>query len=185
MSKFRKFLYILSWIPALLIKFAFWLVGLVIIPVALLFGSQKKWRAKERYFPRIFFLWDNKEEGCPQWWLNDAESGEEGKFAKKFPKWWWFAIRNPVNGMRYVFKDREAKFDGWQSHDMEAHDLLEAGVTKAARWAYSGIFAGYRVVEVDMDAGTYSEFWIGWKVGSDVEGMGLTIQRRKDREIGT
>jgi hypothetical protein len=93
MSKLRKLLYILSWIPALLVKFVFWLVGLVIIPVALLFGSQKKWRAKERYFPRIFFLWDNKEEGCPQWWLNDAESGEEGKVAKKSQPCQWYALR--------------------------------------------------------------------------------------------
>ena len=27
-------------------------------------------------------------------------------------------------------------------------------------------------------------FWIGWKVGSDIDGMGLTLQNRKDVEIG-
>ena len=184
MNPVRKLAYILSWIPALLIKAALWFVGLVVIPVALLFGSQSKWRTKGHYFPKLFFLWDNKEAGCPQWWLINAESGEEGKVAKKFPKWWWFAIRNPVNGMRYVFKDREAKFEGWQSHQMEAKDLIEAGVTKATRWAYNGAFAGYRVIKLEGD-GKYSEFWVGWKVGSSVDGMGLTIQRRKDRDIGT
>lgn len=183
MNKLQKLAYILSWVLPALIKLALWFVGLVVIPLALPFGSQSKWRTKGHYFPKLFFLWDNKEEGCPQWWLIQAESGEEGKFAKKFPKWWWFAMRNPVNGMRYIFKDREAKVAGWEG-PMEAQNLIDAGVTVATRWLYSGAFAGYRRVWLTKD-GKYGEFWFGWKVGSDVPGLGFTAQLRRNREIGT
>lgn len=192
MSKIRKLFYILSWIPVTLLLIALIIAGLIIVPIALPFGSQKKFEEKGRYFPKLFFLYDNKEEGCPDWWFKYIErqvpNGAGEKFVQfmreKFPRFWWFAVRNNVNGFRYIFKDREAKFDGWQSKNMEAHDLIEAGVTEARRWAYSGAFAGYRKVTLESD-NKYSEVWFGWKVGSDVEGMGFAMQRRKNRRIGS
>lgn len=182
MNKLQKLAYILSWIPALAVKFVLWVIGLFVIPFALLFGSQEKFEKEGRFFPKVFFLWDNKEEGLPDYWIRAAEN--KHIVAKTFPKWWWFANRNPVNGMRYIFKDREATYVGWPGEPMEANDLIEAGVTEASRWAYNGAFAGYRTVKLEGND-EYSEFWIGWKVGSRVPGMGLTLQRRKNRKIGT
>ena len=191
MNTIKKWFYVLSWIPALLAKLLLAIIGLLAVMIALPFGSQEKWDKKGHYFPKIFFIWDNKEEGCPNWWFKYIErqvpdsTGEKiVQFCReKAPRYWWFAVRNPVNGFRYIFKDREAKFEGWQSKEMEAHDLIEAGVTSASRWAYSGLFAGYRAVKLNDD-GTYNEFWIGWKVGSDIDGMGLTLQNRKYVKIG-
>ena len=191
MSKLRKLLYILSWIPAFIVRFAASLLGLILVPIALPFGSQKKFDEKGRYFPKVFFIWDNKEEGYPDWWpkyierqVPDSTGEKIVQFLReRFPRFWWFAVRNSANGFRFIFKDREAKYDGWQKNEMEAHDLIEAGVTEATRWAYSGPFAGYRKVTLEGD-NKYSEFWIGWKVGSSVPGMGLTLQRRKNIEIG-
>ncbi len=107
----------------------------------------------------------------------------KGGFVAKFPTFWWYAVRNPVNNKRFIFKDREAKIDGWEG-PMEAQDLIDAGVTKATRWAYSGAFAGYRVIKLEGD-NKYSEYWHGWKVGSTVPGMGFAMQLRRKREIGT
>ncbi len=181
MNKLKKLGYILSWIPPALITLVLWLIGLFFIPSFLINTSQEKYKMRGRYFSKLWFLWDNKEEGCPDWWLRKAI--HKNLLCSTFPRWWWFAVRNPVNGMRYIFKDREAKFEGWQGKSMEAADLIEAGVESATRWAYNGVFAGYRKVELNGD-GTYNEFWVGWKVGSDVDGMGFTLQRRKNREIG-
>ena len=61
--------------------------------------------------------------------------------------------------------------------------MIAAGVTRAYRWSYNGLFAGYRVVWLEDD-GTYSERWFGWKVGSTVDGMGFAIQNRRHVTVG-
>ena len=185
MNPLVKLLHILSWVPLALIKLALILIGaLWVIPLALIFDAGMM---------RTLWIWGNKEEGCPDWWLRRCERlqyGDDDKWfekankwlQKKFPCWFWFAVRNPVNNLRYVFDDREAKIDGWEG-PMEAQNLIDAGVTAATRWAYSGPFAGYRKVTLEGD-GKYSELWFGWKVGSKVPGMGFTTQWRKNVEIG-
>ena len=151
-------------------------LGFVFIPIAIATrGPQSK------DWPFLFWLWGNNEEGCPDWWYRMAE--KKGGIRAKFPTFWWYAVRNNVNNMRFIFKDREAKIEGWEG-PMEAQNLIDAGVTKATRWAYSGPFAGYRRVWLTKD-GKYGEFWIGWKVGSTVPGMGFNLQLRRNREIGT
>ena len=182
MSKLKKLLYIVSWIVPALFKLVAWAVGLVVIPFALVVGSDKRWERKGSYFPKLFFLWDNKEEGVPDWWLRVAP--DKNVVARLFPRWWWFAMRNPVNGMRYIFEDREPTYEGWGGEPMEANDLIEANVKKASRWAYNGVFAGYRRVWLNGN-NKYSEFWFGWKVGSKVPGMGFAAQLRLKRDIGS
>ena len=152
-------------------------LGLVVVPIAIATrGPQSK------DWPFLFWLWGNDEEGCPEWWFRLAE--KKGGIRAKFPAFWWYAIRNNVNNSRYIFEDREAKVEGWTGESMEAKDLIAAGVSKASRWTYNGFFAGYRRVWLNGD-NKYSEFWIGWKVGSKVPGMGFTMQLRRKREIGT
>ena len=158
----KKLAYILSWVPVFVVRYIILgLMGLVIVPIALRF---KKW-------PKVFWLWGNDEEGCPDWW--DGSCYE------------WYATRNSVNNHRFLFKDRPATLSGnWGSGRMEAQDLLNKGVRSANRWATNGIFAGYRRVWLKKP-GKYSEYWIGWKVGSGVPGMGFTAQLRLNRDIGT
>ena len=89
---------------------------------------------------------------------------------------------------------------------MEAQELLDNNVNKAYLWRWNGPFASFRIVwlngfvpEEDVGeepfivpkhlinmatADSYNEFWIGWKVGSTVPGMGFTLQLRLKREIG-
>lgn len=135
-------------------------------------------------FKGIFWLWGNDEEGVPEWWMMRAK--RVGGIRAKLPNWWWYAIRNPVNNFRFLFDDREAKRETNWNFDlpMEPQNLLDAGLSSAYMWSYSGIFASYRLVWLG-EKGKYSEFWIGWKVGSPVPGMGFTTQLRLKRDIGT
>ena len=195
MSKAQRILYVASWIPVTLlftfpllifwpfVSMTMWTaltpIGLIFLGlVAVPFGIKYNW-------PRYLWLWGNDEEGCPEWWLKQAASGEEGKLAQRFPCWWWYAIRNPVNNHRFIFRDRadvkeETNFEG----RLEAPDLLEAGQQMGYRWAWAGPFAGYRRVWL-AGQDKYSEIWFGWKVGSEVPGLGFTFQVRLKRKIGT
>ncbi len=197
MNIFKKILYAISWIPVILLYtfplLMIWpftnislcqaflpvglvFLGLITVPIAVMFD---KW-------PKLLWLWGNDEEGCPDWWIRNAATGEDGWLAEKLPRWWWYAIRNTVNNFRFIFKDREPEIESnWGPlKPMEAGNMLARGQAVAYRWAYKGPFAGYRRVWL-KGQDKYSEFWIGWKPGSTVPGMGFTIQLRLNRKIGT
>lgn len=177
MKTYQKYLYAISWIIPGVIKFVLAVIGLLTVWIALKFDT----------WPRLLWIWGN-DEGIPKEWY-DRE-------------WHWYAIRNPVNNMRYLLKDRPAKVITRYSNGnvrtvnagMEPSYLISVGAIWAARWAWSGPFAGYRRVWlgpefVDLGDGvrfkTYSEIWIGWKIGSGVPGLGFTFQLRFKRDIGT
>ena len=172
MNPIVKLLHIIQWVGVITLMIPFMLLGaFLVVPLALLFKADMK----------KLWLWGNAEEGCPDWWLKM----DKPAIKDVFPRWWWFVIRNPLNNMRYMFDDSE-KFDtyGWQQDSMEAHDLIAADITSASRWRRRGKLASYRRVWLN-DIDTYSEFWIGWKVGSTVPGLGFATQLRLKREIGT
>ena len=212
MNKFQKILHILSWIIIGILTLVPLGFGLIIVGLAIALKGQQSDR-----WPRIFWLWGNDEEGCPKWWITRTRnmlilktSGLYGIklwfkqlpniLAKKYPAWWWYAVRNPLNNMRFGFKDREAKIESnWgliqkSTDKMEAAWMLIDGQQMAYRWAWNGMFAGYRRIwlhdfKLDFSTGTYtassySEYWVGWKVGSSVPGMGLTAQIRRNIPIG-
>ena len=200
MKTYQKVLYAISWVPVALLHifpllmvwpfvemslgWAFLPVGLVplgwvLVPIALRFSD----------WPKLLWLWGNDEEGCPDWWFRMAES--KGGFIEKFPRWWWFAVRNPVNNFRFIFDEpplhKITYQDNWMSQlhgAMEAGNMIKQGQRVAYRWAYSGFFAGYRKVWLNKNLSRYTEFWIGWKLGSTVPGIGFTFQYRPKREIG-
>ena len=183
----KKILYILSWIIVLPVYALLVLMGLFIVPIGLLLRSWEGTR-RSTFWPELFWLWGNDEDQYSPHWHGDT--------------WWkdfiWLAIRNPVGNFKFLFKDREANWSGnWVSPVMEAQELLDNNTSYAYRWAYNGLFAGFRIVwmndykdmpmrdhTVKSFAESYNEFWIGWKVGSAVPGMGFTLQLRLKREIG-
>ena len=189
----QKWLYILSWIPFMIVWFILAVIGAILmVPLALLVWGPNStdWRGP-------FILYNNDTENVPNWWYRTANR----KFflIAWFPNYWWYAWRNPVNHSHWWFRDRPANFSGtWAKKTMEAQDLLIANQRDAKRWAFNGMFAGYRHVWLHDDAkisyddgpeglfmGHYGERWIGWKVGSDVPGMGFAMQNRPNQEIGT
>lgn len=187
MNKFMKILYILSWIPVAIIKIALALLGLFVIPIALQF---ERW-------PKLFWLWNN-QEGVPQWWVNNSQNKW---YTRYWHRWWWYAIRNPVNNAQFIFEDPgnvHVATNWFVDYGMEAPNLIKTGQRMAYMWRWSGPFASYRRVwltDAEMQgtvninrklvATKYSEIWFGWKVGSTVPGMGFTMQVRLNRKIGT
>lgn len=173
MNPITKLLHIVQWLIVIALMIPLMILGgVIVIPLALLFKADMK------KLP----LWGNQEEGYPAWFEHYLE---DHKIKSIFPRWWWFTVRNPLNNMRFLFSDAgEFETDGWSEKSMEAHDLLNHGVAVATRWNYRGAFAGYRRVWINS-SDTYSEIWIGWKVGSVVPGLGFATQLRLKRKIGT
>jgi hypothetical protein len=178
--RLKKLLWGIAWIPFIVIKLVLSLLGLFIVPVSLwYFNSHNRW-------PKVFWLWYNDQEGCPDWWFKYAD--RKGGLIAKIPEFWWFAIRNPVNNFRYLFHDYPKEVLGWETNwdsegVMEALQMLAAGQAMAYRWVWYGWKAGYRRVWLNS-SGRYSEIWFGWKLGSDVPGLGFTWQIRLKRPIG-
>jgi hypothetical protein len=189
-----KFLHILSWIPIAIIKLILAIIGaLFAVPLALVETRFIDLPVDANtYFTKKWWLWDNKEEGLPEWWLRKASNASGEKWHEKaiawmirtFPRWWWFAVRNPVNGFRWIFKEPEEVTVEGYGGQMEAMYLVRDNLVVAKRWTFGGPFAGYRKVWL-TDPGKYSEIWFGWKVGSNIPGMGFTMQWRRNRKIGT
>ena len=172
MNRFKKYLHVASWVPLLLLRLGIVLLGLVAVPIAL---SCKQW-------PRVLWVWGNAEEEVPVWWLKKSKGHW---FTKMFPNFYWYAIRNPSNNLRYLFKDREAQIEtNWHYDEpMEARNMRNHNVAMAYRWAWSGPFAGFRQVWIKSET-EYGEMWFGWKVGSNVPGLGFTSQLRLSATIG-
>lgn len=162
----RKILTGILWIPFIAIKFTLAALGLLVVAVAVeCFGRQSS------DWPKFFWVWGNDEEGCPDWWDGSA--------------WWWYAIRNPVNNTRFIFEEpTEMTGQTNAPGGLEAHQLIAQEIDYGYRWMFAGWMSGYRSVWLNGND-KYSEFWIGWKLGSTVPGVGFTLQYRRKREIGT
>ena len=181
-----KLPFMLLWIPFLIIYPVLIVAGLIVVPLALLTQHLTLDEPDYKHWPSAFWLWGNDEENVPEWWF--VRANQEWHI-KPWPRFWWYAIRNPVNNARFLFNDTtpdqlhvETNWqDGWS---MEAPQMLRIGQGMAYRWVRHGWKAGYRRVWLN-GADKYSEFWIGWKLGSPVPGLGFTFQYRRKRLIGT
>jgi len=97
----------------------------------------------------------------------------------------YMALRNPVNNHRFIFDD----VIFWKTtgdpaaFDTEGYHLAKQGIHSASGWRCSGWIAGYRYIWLNKGPNKYSEFYIGWKVGSKVPGLGFTFQLRLNRDF--
>ena len=169
LSWWRKGLYILSWIPVLLVVLTGLLLGLILVPIALQF---KEW-------PKVLWLWGNDEDdprvdkrmdwyrarAASKWWM------------RYWPNWWWYCIRNPFNNFRFLFDDTKpfTRLGSYTGKYLNGPSLREIGRYKGFRWNFRGWMASYEYVRV-LDSGHTREFWIGWKVGATVPGLGFSTQ---------
>lgn len=179
----RKMLFVLSWIPMLAVKLVLMLLGLVVVPLAL---TTRYLTASpvydENHWPGIFWLWGNDEEGCPQWWRERKHPW----YIRPWYRFWWYAIRNPANNLRFCFQDPEEFHaeTNWSMDSMEAAQMQKASQSMAYYWRWHKWKSCYRRVWLNGNL-NYSEIWFGWKIGSPVPGCGFTSQVRLRRRIGT
>lgn len=184
---------ILLWIPFLFIKITLVLSGLIVVPLAL----ATRYLSLEildkdtvrNHWPDIFWLWGNDEEGCPDWWVRRCIEGWVNPVAAKFPQFWWYAIRNPINNLRFLFDDVDASelsdmTTNWHPYMMmEPYNLIKENVKYAYYLVRYKWKVGFRIVWLGSN-NRYSEIWFGWKLASGVPGLGFTTQIRINREIG-
>lgn len=152
---YRTFLNVLSvllWIPAWLVRLAFILVGLVVVP----------------FTNRETSIWGNYEDPEPPHWFKPYSS----EFVRDYL---WRAIRNPANNLRFLIK-QPAFFDSTAGRDNPHYDIYTTGLHLTSwRWTRSGLFSefwymkevGEKVIEVRL----------GWKF-SPVPGFMITAQVR-------
>jgi hypothetical protein len=149
---------LVQWASCIVFKVALIVLGLIAVPIALAF---KEW-------PKILWLWGNDEEGCPDWWLNM----EKPKVKDIFPRWWWYVIRNPINNFRFLFDEPE-------NVKTYGEDELESKTGFQWRYRHSTFLDSFRCTwgEPRKSEGK-REFYIGWKLGSSVPGLGFAFSFR-------
>jgi len=160
MPKWKIPVAILSWIIPLLIKLILSILGLVVVG----------WFGKD---PQLWW---------PKWtkvWQNNEIRGSD--FELQF-NWWerwvYMATRNPANNMRYWFRDPVTYKTWGYTGQLESLPMKEAAVQKASRWRQAKWMFSYRKLTL-LDDQKYFEFYIGWKIGMDVPGIGITFQARR------
>ena len=153
---------------------------LVLAPIGLMMCAPFCWRDCALW-PQPFRFWGTDDGGNPFTW-GDHERPAWASRREWLGRWWYCAVRNPVTGFNKLFDDRSdyRSYGSWTATRMEPADLVNAGRSSALRWRVSGWMDGIRYVRVHTD-GRYTEFWIGWKIGSPVPGMGITCQWRRRR----
>jgi len=185
-NKFRGALYIASWIPVGIVNIVLWILGVPIVA----------WYARDAMdtWPRWTWIWQNDGDASDPklgasghdvpWWYYKKYGPEGEGWSPWRLRFAYMAIRNPVNNHRFLFED----VTSWRvsgdarAFDTEGSDLVRLGIHSAAGWRYTGWIAGFKRTWLNSSS-KYSEFYIGWKVGSGVPGLGFTFQLRLKRDF--
>lgn len=110
------FVALIIWLVQFIVQLVGIALGVLIVPLMLLFGKFDKESEKpftdyntdrnwiREVFPRIFYPWDNLEDSSVGdqrgWWDLNCFGSDSRRFLNRF---WWLAIRNPFNNFkRYI-----------------------------------------------------------------------------------
>lgn len=98
-------MFLLEWLFLALVRVALTAAGLVVVPLALPFRDWASSASDGRpitVLPRWAWLWSNDFDGTEGdkrgWWHSNAPFGLGAHHW--FSRFWWLAIRNPVNNLR-------------------------------------------------------------------------------------
>jgi hypothetical protein len=115
----------------------------------------------------------------PVWWYYSAK--ERWWPARKWPRWYWSAVRNTVPWLRIPLLDVRYSRQQPDDVDIESIHLKNANYSKGWRFTrYKWLLAEYEFVRADPDS--YNEYRFGWAVEGDK--MKITAQVRRKREYG-
>lgn len=152
-------------VAMLLFEWLVTLVGFVMVPLMLLCDNRPAW---------LFRPWYNPEDGMhgPIWWLNYVEKRGHA-LSKRFPSFWWSAIRNPANGLRsYPILSvipREGEVDflprplTGPSNDPNPGVLRALGAKYAWHYCWQDYYAGFWLCII-WNNNKHAKFRIGWKL---------------------
>ena len=98
----------IQWSIMVLIRLPLILLGLIVVPIALPFRrTELRYKDGQPFehvdLPGWAWLWSNERNGAlgdqRGWWDANTPFGDSRSFMSMF---WWLAIRNPVNNMRFT-----------------------------------------------------------------------------------
>lgn len=142
---------VLLWIPAMLARVVFILLGLVAVPFT---GPEHR-------------IWGNYEDPTARSW-----------YRPNAPEWFrnymWRAVRNPANNLRYRFK-QPAFYDSVAGAPDVDKRVYYGGHRSAWRWTRAGLYSEFWYLRQVGDQ--KFEVRIGWKF-SGVPGFMITSQVR-------
>jgi len=147
---------VVQWVTSAALYFALVLIGLPAVALGLV--ADGKYRT-----PTMWHLW-GESENIPLWWI--SEKGDT-----RWSRWWWMAIRNPVQGLdKYL-----PRVDHVNQYGMI--DESRAGFQiryRHTKWRDSLRIAWGK----PRSKKGKREFYIGYKIGPDVDNTSFTIQFR-------
>ena len=142
---------ILLWLPAMLLRFALMLVGLVGVAFSLVADGAK----------RTPGIWR---------WCANVEAVPAAYTTSRWKKYYWMAIRNPLEGLDRLLKQPIPEIHPNPDTLVRSHKQ-----TKATRFMRHGIFWEYWSLSA-MKNGKFWEFRIGWKFVDGNEDFVPTFQ---------
>lgn len=180
-----------------ILKVVFSLLGIIMIPLAVLFGAYQD-KPSPMFENQIIKQWTWK---IMEPWQNYEDGIVAGSEYKDKPEWfriiYWSAIRNPANAIRFwsltapKVKQAQVKFiASWGStkDNLPLATLLdkeEHGVFWYLAW--QGAYANFRI-QFNINNGNQIRFWIGTKIYPSSQhkipyyqrhGIGTTLQIKR------
>lgn len=118
-------------------------------------------------------------EDPPVWWLYDVK--DRNWVAQKFPKWYWYGIRNTLPWLRLPFFEIKYTKQDPRFVNIESIYLRDAGQPQGWRFTrYKWLLAEWEFVRANDS--TYNEYRFGW--ATEGRKLKLTTQIRRNREYG-
>ena len=150
------------WIPVAILKIVLALIGLFVVPICLRLGEPTH-------------LW--QKGAVPDWWLTMSQN--RNVIAQRFPRFWWWAIRNPVSGFGSLISPR-GTYRQWGSIT-EPH---QTDLKWQWRFRLSGLLSSFRCVW-KYSKTRYGELYLGWKLGSTNWNFAMQLRRGRIGEVNT
>ena len=158
---------VLTWfLHELCIFLPLFIIGLVLVPIAYLFGTERD-QFQNLHFKlrKLMWLWDNDEDGIDghTWWADQNVGKSQWGLV-----WSWY-LRNPVNNLKYIpyFNPIITNPLHNQYIGTAMDNLLEDTNPRAEnQWFYCWKFPhwGFYYYNYDFSKNTYTKFFIGWRI---------------------
>lgn len=135
-------------------------LGLLMVPLMLGLRNRPAW---------LFRPWHDPT-GVAPWWSNYL-AGNGNFISRRFPNFWWSAIRNPANGLRtykWMSCDVDVTRLEWKDNDAPTNPgpLRRAGKRLGWFYAWQGPYSGLWLCFL-WNKERHAKVRIGWKLVPD------------------
>jgi len=133
--------------------------GLIAVPLMLSTDNRPAWLWRPWHDPT----------GQASWWPAKAET--RNPIARRFPNFWWSAVRNPANGLRtypLLTCDVDPLRLEWRDNDLPTNPgpLRRTGERVGWFYAWQGAYSGLWLCVLWSDS-RHMKLRIGWKLVPD------------------